>query len=400
MSLLLWVAVAHAGEVDGFAELRVQAYAGVDADVPLFVVERLRPTFSGELSDRVVLTTTIEAGLGQGWTVQRGMENLIDQEGLSPLILDALGVEETENDALRVSADEDYLAVDRLHVELLLKHADIRIGRQALNWGSGFVVNPSDPFPEVLLTEPWKPRSGMNAVRVDVPIGDLNGAQLVVGSDDAFTHPRLAGRLTANWLETDWSLVSAWREEVDETIVGADIKGTLGVGFWFEGVAHIPQDGPATEELVVGLDYSFPVLQQLIVTGQYYRNGAGADDPVSADLFAERTAFAPAFSGRDYAIASVVAGLTRDVSTSMLWMQNLGDATAFAVPSLATVIRDNFEVSLAAQLPIAFSDGGEFKPRADDLVVVLPTEESTLKEVDLGTVVPDATIIVWSRVNF
>lgn len=60
--LLLASVAAFAQEVDGFAEVRVQAYAGVDADLPLLVVERLRPSFSAPLGDRAVLATTIEAG--------------------------------------------------------------------------------------------------------------------------------------------------------------------------------------------------------------------------------------------------------------------------------------------------------------------------------------------------
>ena len=31
--------------------------------------------------------------------------------------------------------------------------------------------------------------------------------------------------------------------------------------------------------LAVGVDYSFPVLQTLVVGAQYYRNGSGATDP-------------------------------------------------------------------------------------------------------------------------
>lgn len=396
----LWsvlVAAALAQDVDGFVEARVQGYAGVDAAVPLFVVERFRPTFSAPLAERIVLSTTIELGLGQGWTTQGALSDVVDAYDLDP----TLAAPPSTNELLRISRASNYLAVDRLLLELQLQAVDLRIGRQALNWGSGFVVNPSDPFPEVLLTEPWKPRSGMNAVRAEIPFGDLNSVQLVVGSDDAFTHPRLAARATVNALETDWSLVGAWREEVDEGIVGLDIKGTLGVGFWFEGVVHLGAGVEPYEEFIAGIDYSFPVLENLVVTAQYYRNGAARGGVTAPSLLDPPRPFAPAFSGQDYVIGSVSGGITPDASLSALWMQNLNDGTAFAVPSLTVLPTGSFEISIAGQLPLDLSGtGGEFKPSRDQLMVDLPAAEGGLTPVDLSGLVPDATVILWSRINF
>lgn len=398
---MLLLASALAQDLGGFAEVRVQGYAGVDADVPLFVVERVRPTFTAPLGKRVVLTTTIEAGISQGWRVNQAFLKLIEDEQLSPSLADALGGRTYENEAFAVSNAADYLAVDRLAVEIYLPFMDIRLGRQALNWGSGFAVNPSDPFPEVLLTEPWKPRSGVNALRVDVPFGELNAAQFVIASDDAFTHPRFAGRVTINALDTDWSLVGAYREVIDSGIVGIDVKGTLGVGFWFEGVVHVDGGRQPYEELAAGLDYSFPVLDQLIVTAQYYRNGSGNPGTGSPALFAERQPFAPAFTGRDYLMGAVSMGFTQDFSASVLWIQNLNDGTAYAVPSATLVANSWLEISAAGQIPLSLTGaGGEFRPTDEQLVQQLPAADGTLKRVDLGGLVPDATAILWTRVTF
>ena len=396
--MIAWVAIAGAQEVSGFAEVRLQGYAGIEADVPLLVVERFRPTFSAPLTDRIQLTTTIEAGLSQGWRATDALADVFAEAGLPPQFADAFAIDERDNRGLAVSKAGDYLAVDRLALEIYTPAADARLGRQALNWGSAFAVNPSDPFPEVLLTEPWKPRSGVNALRVDIPFGDLNSLILVAGSDDAFLHPRLAGRVTVNLAQTDWSLVGAWREEADEGIAGIDIKGTLGVGFWFEGVVHISDD--PYEEFAAGLDYSFPVLEQLIVTGQYYRNGSGTVGGTTPSILDERRPFAPAFSGRDYGMFSVSAGFTPEVAASALWIQNLDDGSAFVVPTVTVFPTDAFEISLAAQLPLALSGGGEFKPSDEQLTIDLPLPDSTVATVDLDSVTPDATVILWSRFNF
>ena len=400
MIAVLLAGLAMAQEVDGFVELRLQGYTGVDAAVPLFAVERFRPSFSAPLSDRVVLATTIEAGLGQGWSAQSAFAALAEREKVSPVVLEALGASEDGNTVFGIASASDYLAVDRLTIDFQWKAADLRVGRQALNWGSGFAVNPSDPFPELLLTEPWRPRSGINAARLDIPIGALHGVQLVAGSDDAFLHPRLAGRATVNALETDWSLVGAWREEIDEGIVGLDLKGTLGVGFWLEGVVHLPAGEEAWEELVTGLDYSVPVLQSLVFTAQYYRNGSGRVGGPSPSPLEPRQAFAPALSGRDYLLTAVAAGLTPELSANVLWMQNLGDGTAFVVPSTSVLASGSIDISLAAQIPVATRGPGELKPARRDLRVELPRTDGSLAALDLDGIVPATTLILWTRFNF
>ena len=401
MMALLLALSALAQDVDGFAEVRAQGYIGVDGDIPVFMVERVRPTFTAPLGERVELSTTIEAGVSQGWRAQTAFADLAEREQLSPLVTEALGQAEHTNELLAVSAASDYLSVDRLYLDFYSSKVDVRVGRQALNWGSGFAVNPSDPFPEVLLTQPWKPRSGLNAVRVIIPFGELNAVRLVAASDDSFTHPRLAGRVTVNALQTDWSLVGAWREEIDEGIVGLDFKGTLGIGYWFEGVVHLSPSEDPYEELAVGVDYSFPVLEQLMVTAQYYRNGSGRTEAGELALFQERKAFAPAFSGRDYLMVAVSAGFTPDVSGSAFWLQNLNDGTAYVVPSVSVVLGDRVDLSVAGQVPLdLLGDGGEFKPLAADLVTELPGADGTLKQVDLSGIVPAATVIVWTRFNF
>ena len=184
-----------------------------------------------------------------------------------------------------------------------------------------------------------------------------------------------------------------------EGIVGVDFKGTLGVGFWFEGVVHLPAGAEPYEEFATGIDYSFPVLEQLVLTAQVYRNGAGSREPTTS-LFEAPQPFAPVFRGRDYGMASVMAGLTRDVSLSTLWIQNLDDGTAYVVPSLFTLPTGSMEISLAAQIPIAFSGGGEFKPAPRQLRVNLPTADGSVTRVDLAGLVPDATLILWTRLNF
>jgi len=420
-SFVLWLTTAHAADVEGFAELRAQYSTGVDG-TPYVFVERFRPTFDADLGDRLALSVTVEAALNQGRRTQEELQRTLEESDLGPLLDAAECTWPTEdNELLGISEADDYLWVDRLYFDAYLPGVDLRVGRQALNWGSAFMVNPTDPFPQVLLLEPWRPRAGVNAVRASVPIGDAHRIQLVAGADDDFQAPRLATRGTVNLLETDWSVIGAWRPEADDGIVGMDIRGTLGVGFWAEGAWHLRETNPYGE-LAVGADYSFPVLDSLIVTAQYYRNGRDFDatstgtltsaveppdcaadtSALFGDDSAEPDPFAPFFTGEQYVMASAGLGISPLVSASGLFVQNLDDGTGLVFPTVAFAPTGWLEVSAAAQVPVrTWGDGGELSPKDSDLVLrqeTIPGQDPLV--VDFTGLVPDTTFIVWTRASF
>ncbi len=422
VSLLASAASDRSAAVQGFAEVRAQAYTGVDG-VPVFVVERFRPTFDAPLGERLALSMTVEAALTQGRRTQDELRRTLEESDLGPM-LDAAKCTwpEEENPFLGVSEAEDYVWVDRLYMDAYLPGVDVRVGRQALNWGSAFMVNPTDPFPQVLLLEPWRPRAGVNAIRASIPVLSDHRIQLVAGTDDAFRQPRMAARATFNRWETDWSVIGAWRPESDETLVGGDIKGTLGVGFWAEGAWHIRDD--AYGEVAAGFDYSFPVLQGLVLTAQYYKSGrttaassglsgiastAAVPDCASGDaaaLFGDGATtvdpFAPFFGGQNYLMASAGLSINPVLSLSSLLVQNWDDGTGLVFPTLSVAPRGWLEMSVAAQVPIrTFGDGGELSPSADDLVLsqsVVPGAPPLT--VDFTGLVPTSTIVFWTRASF
>lgn len=414
MIALLLALAAAAQEVDGFVEARAQAQAGVDG-FPATFVERVRPSFSAPIGDRVALSTTVELIFVEGRNTEDELQRILTESDLGPY-LELAGVTwpEDDNKAFHISDVADYLSVERLAVDVYLPFMDVRVGRQALNWGSSFLVNPTSPFPEILLVEPWKQRRGVNAARFTLPFRDLHQLQLVIGTDDDFRNVRAAARGTVNLLGVDVSLVGAWRQEANDGIFGLDVRGTLGVGYWFEGAVHV-REGQRYEELVVGIDYSFPVLEQLVLTGQYYRNGGGSTGSSSLDaLFgayapglgdteaAEPDPFAPYFKGRNYAMLAANLGIIPELGASAMWMQNLDDGSGMVVPTVTTYPRPWLEVAFAAQVPFRlWGDGGEFKPADEDLVVQVPIADGVDPiAVDFGGLVPDATFTLWTRVPF
>jgi hypothetical protein len=424
VAVLATAGTALAQSAGGFVEIRGLGYADVDGDAAE-IVERVRPELTIDISERVSLNVTVEAALHQGRTLQHEVERTLEQSDLGPLLeLADCTWPRAKNRTLSISRASDYLSVERLHVDVYLPYGDLRVGRQALNWGSAAVVNPTDPFPEVLLVDPWRQRAGVNAARATVPVADTMQLQVVLGSNDSLDALRLALRATAYVGLADLSLVGAWRQESKSGFVGIDIRGTALVGYWLESSWQLQEGEAGHEELAVGVDYSFPLLETLVVQLQYYRNGAGKQQ-IDSDALATRLAstitpptciagdsrfpavddgasdpFAPFFAGRDYIMLIVTQSITPQWSFSALGVQNLGDGSALLVPSAVWLPNGWLELALAAQIPASmWGDGGELRPAPRDLMVNQETPLGPV-EVDMRGLVPSATVIAWARAHF
>lgn len=416
--MLLWTAIAAAQEASGFVELRAEALAGVDG-TPVRFVQRYRPTFEVPLNDTFTLSTTIELGLSQGRDTQFELERTVADSDFAPLfdLAECSWPEPPTNDVLRIDGVQDWMAVDRLFLDAYFDAADIRIGRQAVQWGSALLINPTDPFPEVLFAEPWRPRSGQNAIKSTIPIAEKHQAQLFLGTTDTLDAVRAAGRGTLNVAGADISAVGAYRGDAGTGLVGLDIRGTLGVGYWFEGAWHVEET--SYEELAVGIDYSFPVLDLLVIGGQYYRNGSGSDEPVSlldsplaSDVHppdcegvevpfpdpSEADPYRPFTSGRDYVLLSALLVASAEVKGSVGALQNLGDGTGVVVPTVTVAPTGWLEFSASAQLPYTlWGDGGEFRPPPQAKQFELVPGGDPL---DLDGLAQDASFFLWTRARY
>lgn len=406
LMLSLLAGSARAQEGQGFAELRLSLFPGASGD-KLQVVERLRPTFQTELRERVKLVATLEAGLAQGRRTEVELERALRRAGLGALVDEGRCCAPAhENGALRISRAGDYLDVDRLYLDVYAGLVDVRVGRQALQWGSAQFFNPTDPFPEVLLAEPWRPRRGVNAVRATLPFGERHDFSAVVAGNDALNELRAAGRVRFNVRETDVALIAAWRGR-ERGLVGVDLRGTLGVGWWVEAAFHPGED--AHSEVSVGVDYSFNVLERATAFAQYHRNGAGTPTPGAGALAAlplegagTRDPFAPFVRGRDYLLLGGTLGVLPELSLAATALQNLNDGSGFVVPTASYNVLDWLDVSVSAQVPYAlWGRGGELKPRPEDLRL-RPDLGPPLGEVtvDVSGLVPAATLTAWTRASF
>lgn len=395
--------------LEGYAEVRASGQIGVEG-VPWNLTERVRPRLSVPLAERMTFDMVVEGSLTQGRDATEEAANLVMDSELGPL-LEAAGCAYSPEP--RYDEVSDYLSVERLHVDLNLPEVDLTIGRQGLNWGSGLVFQPTDLFREVLATEPWRERRGVNAVKAAVPLGDHQVVAVLAVDDDLSPiwdeRPQELGvsaaiKPTFRVGSTALSPVMHARSDGD-WFAGADLRGNLEVGWWIEGGWHGEAEAA---EVVVGVDYSFDVLQLLYVAAEYRYDGTGVE-PDAYDFSARANGVTSPFScdflpapeatearttlGVHYADAVVRLGVTEDVTVGGTVLVNLLDGTGYAVPSGTWNVGSRVAVNVAAQVP--FGEDGEFRPTAADL-----TYTAGPYSADLSGLFPDATLLGWVRYSF
>jgi len=407
--------VTPAVEIEGYAEVRAAVQLGVEGEA-WTLAERVRPRFSVPVGERVTVEAVVEGALTQGRNATAEAAALIQASEVGAL-LEAAGCAYTP--APRYDEASDYLSVERLHVDLNLEAVDLTLGRQALNWGSGLVFHPTDLYAEVVATEPWRERRGLNAVKANIPLGDHQIIAVAAIDDDLSplfeersADLGVSAALKATFRVGGTAISPVGHVQSDgDVFAGADLRGNAVVGWWVEGGWRVEGDAPkdGAAEIVAGIDYSFDVLELLYVAAEYRYDGSGSA-PEDYDYAARSAggvtnpfdcAFLPAPEatepratlGIHYADASVRLGLTEDISVSGVVIVNLLDGTGYAVPTASALVGSHATVNLGAQIP--FGEDGEFRPAADDLAFTAGTLSA-----DLSGLVPDATLLGWVRYNF
>ena len=179
------------------------------------------------------------------------------------------------------------LTLERLSITYMHQGWNLRLGKQALNWGSARFIQPSDVVPENRLAEPWLERSGHWAARLDVSIGSDDDASIAVLESQE--QPLGVLRWQRRWSALDVALVSIHRAE--DSRFAIDSKGDLGLfSLWLESsfqVAHGPQ--PAwwrSLKSSAGVDTSVLLLDGWYFGTQLSYDGSGETDPGYYDWMA------------------------------------------------------------------------------------------------------------------
>lgn len=268
--------------------------------------------------------------------------------------------------------------LDRFAVKFSPEWGDITIGRQAITFGKAFFWNPLDvflAFDPLQFDREYKP--GVDALRVDIPLGDFSGITLVgaLGREITPTGSYLTGNKA---FDADWYGSAALArfftlyENFDLSLQAGKIYGGYQVGGgasgevmeWLElrieaacframdslGIyaspLHLPASylGPLVEDhatAVLGIGHRFE--STLHVQMEYLFNGQGEPDRLSLGLVRVS-------HGQSYHMGRHVLGVTASyevlpiVTGQLAAIASLDARSAQIQPSVTWSASDNIEV--------------------------------------------------------
>lgn len=377
-SVILWAAwlacsqaaPARADDVHGRLELGDQFATEDASSLSATLDEQTRNDVLGDMR------VTWEPRWG-GWSFALHYEMTVDA-GDTPALTarrDALGIFPPSPPATWLNLtntfiDDDNLTatqrIDRLSIGYTGDNFVVRLGRQALTWGSGLVFHPMDlfdPFAPTAIDTEYKPGTDMAYAQwlfgdgsdlqfVAVPRAfELNGAPTSNASSFALHyHAAIAG------LQTTWL---AARDHGD-WVVGAGLNGPLGGATWnIEAIPTFVHDGPTLTSGVANISDATTLFgRDATLFAEYYRNGFGlsdrhyALDNLPAPLI-DRLLRGQVFdTGRDYLAAGATLQWTPLLHIDPTLIANLNDASLYGIVQATYSLRENLNLVAGVQLPI------------------------------------------------
>ncbi|HVO39233.1 MAG TPA: hypothetical protein VMV03_09430 [Spirochaetia bacterium] len=262
----------------------------------------------------------------------------------------------------------------------------LRLGKQRLKWGAGFVYNPSDPVnPPKDPTALRAVREGVTALKVEViskPVSLMTFGVLY----DALGQTGVGSRLSTSVIpNTDvalsgyWSQSESWTAALNTSVAPLyDVPGWDTLQLWFEGslydkaryLAAAPGAGSPYYSFLTGGTATLPDIRTVLLAEYYhlseglsagqlagaYQNLRAAPDPTSELLLR------PARQGSDYLYVSVTQPTITDdgnpvfdkIGLSASGLVSLTDASFFVTAGIITTFVKDSEVDLT----VTWAHGG------------------------------------------
>ena len=256
--------------------------------------------------------------------------------------------------------------LDRLSLAYSTPNVVVRVGRQALSWGSGLVFRPMDlfdPFSPSATDTEYKP--GADMVYVQRLFADGSDIQFIVvprvprrGAGPTSDASSMALHLHTSLLGHQTTLLVA--RDHGDWVSAAGINGALGGATWnLEIVPTFLNTGGTRVSAIANISHSTTLFHRnATLFAEYFHNGFG----VGSDRFdlaslppelTDRLTRGQLFSTRRDFIS---AGMTLEVSpllnVSPTLIANLNDGSLFLLAAATWSLGDNLTLVAGAQAPI------------------------------------------------
>ena len=261
--------------------------------------------------------------------------------------------------------------LDRLYLALMGDRFSLRIGRQAITWGNGFVFNPMDlfnPFPPTAIDREYKAGDDMiNAQAGLQEYGDLQLLYVARRNPDnenvEVDQASLAGKWHFAMGSAEIDAMAA--RHYEDYVAGAASRGYLGDTAWrLDATWTFLKDGGDYLSLVSNLDYSWVWFHKNFYGFiEYYYNGLGKKNYGKALLdppISERLARGEIFVlGQNYLSGHVQVELHPLFKLTLTSINNVEDPSGIIQPYATWDIMQDLQMTAGIVIPYG-KDGTEF----------------------------------------
>lgn len=279
--------------------------------------------------------------------------------------------------AMPEPSSQGNVLLDRALLKLYFTWCDFYIGRQMISWGTGYAFNPTDIWNKKNPIDAEAPKTGVNALRMEIPFGSISGLTIVFSPGNNFDNSSAGLRLKGNIGRYDFSVSGMSIMNAEKALLGihrkllagADLVGQIGdVGVWAEGavinpmLSHGKYDNfdSLYAQIDAGLDYTFK--NGLYLMLEYYYNGLGQYDYkkyTGSDfinmLGGEMVGFA-----QNYLMGGFRKDMFDKFMLTIFGLGNLNDYSAMILPSLEYDFNDNISMNLSGQISIGKKERSEY----------------------------------------
>lgn len=261
--------------------------------------------------------------------------------------------------------------LDRLYLALRGNQGSLRIGRQAITWGDGFIFNPMDlfnPFPPTAIDRDYK--VGDDMINAQVPLEEFGDLQLLYvarrnpdNENVEFDQASLAGKLHFAHGTTEFDAMAS--KNYEDYVIGAGSRGYLGDTAWrLDATWTFLDDGDDYLSLVANMDYSWVWFKKNFYGFvEYYYNGLGRDDYADALLdpnIYERLARGELFVlGQNYVSGHIQVELHPLFKLTFSAINNIEDPSGILQPYAVWDITQNLQMTTGLILYYG-DDGSEY----------------------------------------
>ena len=267
-----------------------------------------------------------------------------------------------------------------MYVAWMPQWGSVKIGRQAVTWGDGFIFNPFDlfnPFPPTAIDRDYKVGDDMLNIQASIPgWGGFQGlyvARRNPDTDDVETdQASLAGKLHVAAGTTEFEFMGA--RHFQDHVAGAGSTGYIGDAAWrVDGTWTFLDDDDDYLSVVANLDYSWVWLQKNFYGFvEYYFNGLGKTDYQDAVLdpaIVERVVRGELFAlGRNYLSGHIQVELHPLLKVSFTAINNVEDPSGILQPYATWDIVQNLQLTVGVNVSYGAEDteyGGFALPGSD-----------------------------------